>query len=159
MLDRFGVFDLRVRIGKVVVFHDDFELVDLNVACFVIVGHFHVHIFAEAAQHRSAHRVFKRVDEHVAVKAFVLADLVNGLFKFKIHGCLRLLALRRKYLWFLHCSRRPVILAMPNECAVASGFTGSLQNHSILFSFPCWAWSRPWRRALWRGPCQAFAAA
>jgi len=88
---RLGKFYLRVGVGHVVIGHDDFELVDLNVAGFVIIGHLHVHVFAEAAQHRGAHGVFKRVDEHVAVKAFVLADLVDGLFEFKIHGCLRLL--------------------------------------------------------------------
>ena len=94
-------FDLGVGIGEIVVFHDDFELVDLNVAGFVIVGHLNVHIFAEAAQHRGAHGFFKRDDEHVAVKTLIFADLVDGLFEFKIHGCLRLLALRRKYLWLL----------------------------------------------------------
>ena len=86
----FGQFNLRVRVGHIAIGHHDFELVDLNIARFVIVGHFHVHIFAEAAQHGGAHRVFKRVNEHVAVKALVLTDLVNGLFEFKIHECLRL---------------------------------------------------------------------
>ncbi len=85
-----GQSDLGVLVGHVVIFHHDFELIDLNVAGIVIVGHFHVHILAEAAQHRSAHGVLQCVDEHVAVKALVLADLVNGLFEFKIHVCLRL---------------------------------------------------------------------
>ena len=90
MLAGVGQGNLSVLVGHVVVFHHDFELVYLNVAGVVIVGHFHVHILAEAAQHRGAHGVFQRVDEHVAVKALVFADLINGLFEFKIHVCLRL---------------------------------------------------------------------
>ena len=85
VLDGFRIFDLGIRIGEIVVFHDDFKLVDLNVAGFVIVGHLNVHIFAEAAQHRGAHGFFKRDDEHVAVKTLIFADLVDGLFEFKIH--------------------------------------------------------------------------
>jgi hypothetical protein len=85
-----GQLDLRVRISQVAVRHHDFELIDLNIAGLVVIAHLHVRIFAEAAQHRGAHGVFQRFDEHIAVQALVFADLINGLFEFKIHLCLRL---------------------------------------------------------------------
>ncbi len=39
----------------------------------------------KAPQNGCAHSFLKRVDQHVAVNALVLAYLVNGLFEFKIH--------------------------------------------------------------------------
>lgn len=64
-----------------------------------------------------------------------------------------LLALRRKYLWLLLAALR---LSTQGMCAVASGFTSSLQNRSILiFLFcpacpqylPCPCWQQIcWRR-------------
>ena len=90
MLAGFGQGDLGILIGNVAVLDHDFELIDLNVTGIVIIGHFHVHVLAEAAQHGHPHGLFQGVDEHVAVKALVLADLVNGLLEFKIHVCLRL---------------------------------------------------------------------
>ena len=86
----FGDADVGVFVLDLAVFHHDLELVDFDVAGVVVVPDFHIHIFAEAALHRGAHGIFKRLDEHVAVKALVFADLVNGLFEFKVHCYLRL---------------------------------------------------------------------
>ena len=40
--------NLRVRVGHVAVRHNDFELIDLNIAGVVVVAHLHVRIFTEA---------------------------------------------------------------------------------------------------------------
>ena len=80
-----GNGDLRVLVGHVVVRHHDLELVDFDVAGFLVVRDFDVDILAVAAQHRGAYGLLQRLDEHIAIQASVLADLINGLFQFKIH--------------------------------------------------------------------------
>ena len=80
---------LHVLVGNVVVLHNQLVLIDVDVARIIIIGNFHIHIFAEAAQYRGAHGIFQRIDKHVAIETLVLADLVNGLLEFKVHDASR----------------------------------------------------------------------
>lgn len=83
MLAGFFKINLGQFVGDVV--HHKLELVHFNIAGVVIVAHFHIKILAVLADHRGAHGVFERIDQHVALKPLVLADLVNGFFQLKIH--------------------------------------------------------------------------
>ncbi len=85
MLARIGQGYLGLLIGHVPVFNNYLELVNLDIASFIIISDLDFHVLGKAPQNGCAHSFLKRVDQHVAVNALVLAYLVNGLFEFKIH--------------------------------------------------------------------------
>ena len=81
-----GVLDGDLGIGVGHVFHDDLELVHLDFSGVVVVADFDVDVFAVLADDRGADGVLQGIHEHVAIKPFVLADLIDGLFQFQIHA-------------------------------------------------------------------------
>ena len=78
-----GQTNFRRRIGHVIVFHHDLELVHLDLALFVVVADLDIEILAIFADDRRAHGLFQGVDQQIAINAPVLADLIDGFFQFR----------------------------------------------------------------------------
>ena len=80
-----GLFQGNFLGGTFHFFGHDLEVINFDFAGFLVVGHFNVHFLTVFAVHGSPHGIFQGIDQHVAVQALVLADLIQCFFKFHAH--------------------------------------------------------------------------
>jgi hypothetical protein len=80
-----GVGHENFRIGILDLLDHDLELIDFDLAGLLVEGDLDIHLVAILLGHGGPNGFFQGVDQHLAVDALVLADLVDGFFEFQIH--------------------------------------------------------------------------